>query len=137
MTSDQALRADPPGSADAEPRAPTEPKGAGGIIIIILGVIGIIFASIVIQNMLTQIHDAKPINVVTIQDKTSYTVSQGFFSSRTGFFVITNNGNYEVGTSGGTSADVYALWSSLKPGHRYQIDVSMGLLIGAKEVETP
>ena len=71
---------------------------------------------------------------VTILDKTSYDVSQGFFSSREGFFVFTDKGNYEVGTTGNV-ADVYALYSRLKVGHTYNIKVSMGLVLGAEEVK--
>jgi hypothetical protein len=75
-----------------------------------------------------------PYDNVTILDKTSYDVSQGFFSSREGFFVITDKGNYEVGTTE-NSAYVYALYSRLKVGHKYNIKVSMGLIIGAEEVK--
>lgn len=75
-----------------------------------------------------------PHTVITITDKTSYTVSQGFFSSRTGFFVVTDKGTYEIGRTGGKEADTYALWSRLKIGHTYDVDVTMDLLVDAEEV---
>lgn len=115
-----------------------ESKGNGGIILIPLLLVGSIVMAIVAGWMILHVssvyEDYRPHTIVTITDKTSYTISQGFFSSRTGFFVVTDKGTYEVGRSGGKEADVYALWSRLKVGSTYDVDVAMDLIVDATEV---
>lgn len=111
---------------------------SGGIIIIslllIASIVGVIVAGLMILHVSYVYEEYRQHTIITITGKTSYTISQGFFSSRTGFFVVTDKGTFEVGRSGGKEADVYALWSRLEVGHTYDVDIAMDLLIGAKEV---
>jgi len=46
------------------------------------------------------------------------------------FFVVTDNGKYEVVVLGGNETTSRALWSYLELGHKYNVVVSMGMIVG-------
>ena len=65
------------------------------------------------------------INDVTILDKTS---GNGLLTKE--FFVVTDNGKYEVVVLGGNETTSRTLWSYLELGHKYNVIVSMGMIVG-------
>ena len=109
-----------------------DPKQTSGMIILLA--ITMVMIAVIGIVMIGAMQNYKPQTVVTITDKASFTIPQGFFSSRTAFYIITDKGNFEVGRTGGSDADVYALWSRMKIGHKYNLDIQMDLVVGATEV---
>ncbi|MDD3961279.1 MAG: hypothetical protein PHT77_05390 [Bacteroidales bacterium] len=70
----------------------------------------------------TQIDD------VTILDKTS---NDGLL--RKEFFIVTDYGKYEVAILGGNEMASHKLWSYFEVGHKYNLIVSMGMVVGVGE----
>jgi hypothetical protein len=101
-----------------------------GVMVAILTCLIIAMGIFIYTHPITTPHN--PVFAVTVLDKASYVVSQGFFSSRTGFFIITNKGTFEVGET--KSGGAYTLWSSLEKGKKYYLDINGNLIIGAEEV---